>query len=284
MIVPPGEPARPDPFSLEVLRRLPLAESFYTLWAYVATDQVLADVFERHRGRCYQDQLTFAERVAVLVEALTRYHGSGNRASHDALTRQQLSSHARTVYDKRKRLPLPLAQAFLSGRTARLRPRFPAGLARNRLPGCRSELAVVVLDGKKINKAAQRLLATRGRPGKRYGGKILAAYLPADGLVVAPAADADGEANAIRLVPDALPLARAAVAGPRLWVADSQFCDLARAARFSAEGDHFLVRFTRRNGFTPDPARAAQGGVNALGQASTQEWGWMGSEHEPRRR
>lgn len=284
MILRPVAQPRPDPFSLEVLRRLPLAESFYTVWAYIATDKVLADLFDRHRGRCYEDQLTFPELVCVLADALTRYHGSGNRAIHDALRRQQLSSKGRTVYDKLKRLPLGLAQAFLCGLTARLRPLFPAGLSRSALPACLSGLAVVVLDGKKIKKAAKRLLATRGRPGKLYGGKILAAYLPADGLVVALAADPDGEANDIRLVPDALPLARAAVAGPRLWVADSQFCDLDQAARFSADGDHFLVRFTLRNGFTPDPQRAAQTGVSAAGQRYTQQWGWMGSATDPRRR
>ena len=66
----------------------------------------------------------------------------------------------------------------------------------------------------------------RGQPGKLYGGKILAASLPLEGLVVALAADPDGEANDIRLVPCALPLVRAAVTGPRLWVADRQFCNL----------------------------------------------------------
>ena len=216
MIQPPPSPAPRPPFAVEALARLPLAEAFYTLWAYLATDDTLDELFAQHRSRCYQDQLRFPELVAVLADALTRYHGSRRRAIRDALRRQQLSTQARPVYGKLARLPLPLAEAFLAALTARLRPLFPPGLYRTALPDSLTGLAVVVLDGKKIKKAAKRLLATRGRPGKLYGGKVLAAYLPAEGFVVALAADPDGEANDIRLVPRFLPLARAAVVGPRL--------------------------------------------------------------------
>jgi hypothetical protein len=128
------------------------------------------------------------------------------------------------------------------------------------------------------------LLCTRGRPGKLHGGKILAAYVPEQGLVVALAADPDGEANDIRLMPRILPLAREAVAGPRLWVADSQFCDLDQTTRFTDEGDHFLLRFTLRNSFALDSERPVQAGGTASGQAYAQEWGWMGAATDPRRR
>lgn len=287
MVLPPPKQAKDTPrdlFSLEVLHRLPLAESFYSVWGYLATDTVLAELFDRHRGRCYHDTLSFAELVGVLVDAITRFHGSGNRAITSALARQQLSTQGRTVYDKLARLPLALAEAFLSGLTARLGLLFPTGITRSDLPACLDGLSVVVLDGKTIKKAAKRLLATRGRPGKLHGGKILAAYLPKQGLVVALAADPDGEANDIRLVPRVLPLAREAVTGPRLWVADSQFCDLDQTARFTGDGDHFLLRFTLRNSFTPDPQRPSQAGVTASGQAFTQEWGWMGAAANERRR
>src|SRR5437588_745350 len=267
MILPPPEKPRRDPFALEVL-----AESFYTVWAYLATDTVLKDLFESHRGKCYQDQLTFPELVSVLADAITRYQGSGNRAISKALERNHLSVQQRAPYGKLARLPLPLAEAFLSGLTARLQPLFPEGLYRTELPACLDGLAVVVLDGKKIKNAAKRLLATRGRPGKLYGGKILGAYLPADGLVVAMAADPDGEANDIRLMPRVMPLARAAVAGPRLWVVDAQFCDLDQMAEFTQDGDHCLMRFTLRNSFTPDadPQRKAKSGSNRKGQTYTQ--------------
>jgi Transposase DDE domain len=283
VLPPPPQPPRPS-FALEALARLPLAEAFYTLWAYLATDDTLDELFAQHRGRCYQDQLRFPELVAVLADALTRYHGSGRRAITDALERQQLSTQARAVYGKLARLPLPLAEALLATLTARLRPLFPPGLYRTALPDSLAGLAVVVLDGKKIKKAAKRLLATRGRPGKLYGGKVLAAYLPAAGFVVALAADPDGEANDIRLVPRVLPLARAAVAGPRLWVADRQFCNLEQPGHFAAGDDHYLIRHSKGNSFHPDPARPAQPGTDAQGRAITEEWGWLGAVTQGSRR
>ena len=145
------------------------------------------------------------------------------------------------------------------------------------LPAAWRSLAVVVLDGKKIKNAAKRLLFTRGLPGKLFGGKLLAAYLPAEGLVVALAAEADGEANDIPQVPRLLPLARAAIVGPRLWVADAQFCDLDRPALVTQEGDHMLLRFTLRNSFQADATKRPKTGVNRQGQAYRQDWGWMGS-------
>ncbi len=283
MVLPPPQAPR-DPFALEALARLPLAESFYTLWAYLASDTVLDALFEQHRGRCYHDQLAFADVVEILADALTRYQGSGHRAITKALQRQTLPTQARAVYGKLARLPLPLAEAFLSGLTARLRPLFPAGLYRTAVPTSLAGLAVVVLDGKKIKKAAKRLLATRGRPGKLYGGKVLVAYLPAEGLAVALAADPDGEANDLRLMPRVLPLARAAVAGPRLWVADRQFCDLDQPSRFAEEGDQYLIRHSKATGFHPDPARPARAGVDEQGRAYREDWGWLGAAAQGARR
>jgi hypothetical protein len=63
---------KPSPFALETLGRLPLAEGFYQVWAFIAPDDFLQALFDGHRGRCYQDQLTFPEVVLVLAEAITR--------------------------------------------------------------------------------------------------------------------------------------------------------------------------------------------------------------------
>jgi hypothetical protein len=280
----PTEPSFASPFAQEALARLPLAEAFYTAWAFIAPEGVLEELFHQHRGRCYHDSLSFDELVLLLADAITRHHGSGHRAFSKALERQQLPVSVRAVYGKLARLPLPLAEALLAGLTSRLRRLLPAGLFHSDIPASLRQLSLVVLDGKKIKRAAKRLLATRGRPGKLFGGKLLVAYSPRDGLALAMAADADGEANDIRLMPRVMPLARQAVAGTRLWIADRQFCDLDQPGRFTEQGDHFLIRFSARNGFEADPRRPAAQGVDAGGRVVVQEWGWMGSAGDQRRR
>ncbi len=194
----PGMESATRPFAAEVLRRLPLAEAFYTVWGHIAADAVLDDLFDRHRGRCFQDQLPFAELVRGLADALTRDHGRGRGAILDAVHRNQISCQVRAVYGKLARLPLPLAEAFFTTLTQRLRPLFPATARPAALPASLDALSVVVIDGKKVKRVAKRLLPTRNQPGKLYGGKRLVAYLSAEGVAVALAADV--EANDIRSV------------------------------------------------------------------------------------
>ncbi len=279
-----GTEPTPSAFAAEVLHRLPLAEAFYTVWGYIAPDPVLDDLFDRHRGRCYEDQLTFAELVRVLADALTRYQGRGRGAILDAVQRSQIPCQVRAVYGKLARLPLPLAEAFLTALTQRLRPLLPTAARPAALPASLDGLSVVVVDGKKIKRVAKRLLPTRNQPGKLYGGKLLVAYLPAEGVAVALAADVDGEANDIRSVPHLLPTVREVVTGPRLWVADRQFCDLIQPRRFADGGDHFVVRYGHNTSFHPDGTRAAVDGTDADGRAIRQEWGWLRAESQGERR
>ncbi len=48
-----------DALAGEVLARLPLAEAVLRTWTYLADEPFLQDVFEAHRGRCYQKALSF---------------------------------------------------------------------------------------------------------------------------------------------------------------------------------------------------------------------------------
>jgi hypothetical protein len=282
ILPPPREPAKP--LALEVLARLPLADAFYSLWRFLITEAILQPLFDQHRGKCHHQLLSFTELVQVVGDALTRYQGSGRKAIVAALQTQQLSTEQRAVYGKLGRVPLPLAEAFLGELTGRLRLLFPLDLRRTELPASLAALNVVIADGKKIKRVAKRLLEVRGRPGKVFGGKLLAAYLPAEGVVVALAADPDGEANDIRLVPRLLPQVRATVPGPRLWVADRQFCDLEQPGRFAADGDHYLIRFSLKTGFHPDPQRPGRSGVDAQGRTFREEWGWLGAVTQGARR
>jgi hypothetical protein len=102
--------------------------------------------------------------------------------------------------------------------------------------------------------------------------------------VLAMAANADGEANDCRLVPDLLPQVRHLLHGVRLAVADRQFCDLVQLERFTQDDDHYVVRYSKKVHFHPDPQRPAQTGRDEQGRTVSDEWGWLGADTEKRRR
>lgn len=58
------------PFGREVLRRFPLAEAVLSLWAFVMEPELLAAVFQRHRGRSLEDVLKFSVFVELIADAL----------------------------------------------------------------------------------------------------------------------------------------------------------------------------------------------------------------------
>ena len=99
--------------------------------------------------------------------------------------------------------------------TERIQALLPPDIQAESIPASLEGMTVVMLDGKQIKRVAKRLKPVRGQPGKVIGGKILVAYVPATGLAVAAAADPDGEANDIRLMPRRSP-ARAGSRCPAL--------------------------------------------------------------------
>lgn len=105
------------------------------------------------------------------------------------------------------------------------------------------------------------------------------------GMAVCMHAHPDGDANDVRFMSDLLPVVRQHIAGPRLYVADRAFCDLTQPDRFTeVEGDHFLVRYHSKTPFFPDPKRPARHGVDEHGRKFTEDWGWLGSEANKKRR
>jgi hypothetical protein len=194
-----------------------------------------------------------------------------------------LEASVQAVYQKLGRVPLGLSEAWLAESTERVRPVYPPA-ATVPLPPSVQEFAVVVLDGKAIKRVAKRLKPLRGRKGGVLGGQALVALELATGLAVAMATDPDGETNEAQLVPALLPQVRRCLAGPRLWVADSQFCALTQTAAFAAAGDHFLVRHHPKTHFCPDGARPAQHGEDARGRVWVEDWGWLGCERAQNRR
>jgi hypothetical protein len=280
--LPPEVP--PEILAGIVLPRVPLANAILTAWAYLLRPALLDDLFEKHRGRCYEDTLRFSTFVDLIRDALVLHKGSGRQSFQRALQEGTLPTCQEAVYGKLRRIPLPLSIAFMEDLTELIRALRPKDVPAEPLPESLAGMTITILDGKQIKEVAKRLKPVRGKPGKVVGGKILVAYLPAEGVAVAMAADPDGEANDIRLMPEAIPRARARIAGVRLWVADRQFCDLNQPALLTEQGDHFLIRRSMKMGFHADPDRPARQTVDAQGRTVIEQWGWIGSPKEKRRR
>ena len=273
-----------DGFGMELLDRLPLAQAALKVFDFVFEPAALNGLFEGHRGRCYEKDLTFDALTRLVRDALVLYRGSGRQSIEAAGREGRLPVAGQNVYAKLGRLPLGVSTALLAYGAARMGALLPTGAAVE-LPASLSGLKVVVFDGKKIKNAAKRLKPLRGLPGKLLGGKVLAALSLESGLAVAMEADPDGERNDVPLVPGLVRQVRRRVPGPVLWVGDRQFADLKLPALLSArEGDHFLLRCGRSPHFYEDPKRPATEGFDARGRRFTQRWGWIGGQNDRRRR
>src|SRR5436190_3150163 len=276
-----------DDFDARVLARLPLAQAVLELFDHVLDDGLCDAAFDEFRGRCYQDALTFPTVVRVVRDALVLHEGSANRAIGAAVDAGRLGAAPSGVYRKLGNLPPALSCALLARGTARL----AALAARPALapPACFDALDVTVVDGKKLKRAAKRLLAARAyTSGSLLGGKLLVALSLRSGLAVAMNACEDGERNDVPLVGGLLGQL-AALRDParpsRLFVADRQFADLNLPGLFAArDGDHFLLRCTRTLSFEPDPSRPPAAGIDADGRPFTEAWGWIGAANDKRRR
>src|SRR3954463_10203281 len=151
-----------DGFDAQLLARLPLAQATIELFDHVLDDELCDAVFDAHRGRCYQDALTFATLVRIIRDALMLHGGSANRAIADAVDDDRLECAPSGVYRKLSNLPPTLSQAFLRRGTQRLAALAADGAGAARvLAACFDKLDVIVIDGKQLKKAAKRLLATR---------------------------------------------------------------------------------------------------------------------------
>jgi hypothetical protein len=273
-----------DDFQRELLARLPLVQAVFHLFSHVLARPFLEELFERHRGRCYERELSFAQMVYLIRDALLVHEGSAQQSFERAAEEGELPVSIGNAYGKLGRLPLPLSMGLLSEGAARLGELMPRG-SNSPLPRSLDALAVVAIDGKKLKRAAKRLKALRGLPGKLLSAKLLVALDLRTKLALAMSVSEDGEANDVPLVPALLPQVRQRMAGQSvLWVADAQFCDLFLPVLFTQEQGHFLLRFTKKMHFHADPARPAQQGIDARRRRFIQEWGWIGSEKDPRRR
>jgi hypothetical protein len=272
-----------DVIDVKAWQRVPLAEAVLTLWRFVADDERLETLFEEHRGRCYTKILQFQTMVRLMHDALVAYRGSGRASFDRAAEAGELPVSVRAAFGKLRRLPLKLSEAFLAEGSSRLREVVPVTAMRDVPPSLR-EFRVVILDGKAIKGVVKRLKPLRGRSGGVLGGRALVAMDFQCGQAVDMLTDSDGDANDVKFVSELVPRVRQRIPGPRLWMADRQFCDTVQPVHFLQNDDHFLVRYNKKVPFCPDNSQPAQRGQDASGRDYTEDRGWIGKANSPRRR
>ena len=265
----------------ELLKELPLAEAALALLGHVAGVKELSELYDQHRGRSYQKKLSFPDLFQVVVEALVQHQGRGRQAFERSVERDEISCSIQAVFGKLRRVPLPLSQAVLSDCTDRVRALYPAEQVTSPVPASLQAFHIVIIDAKTLKRVARRLKCLQGLKVGVLGGKVLAVLDGTTGLVLAFTAHPDGDSSDLPLLPDALPLARQRLPGTRLFIADRNFCDLLQMARFTEEGDHFVLRHHQKVLFYSDtmaptlvPSAIRQ---DRFGRAYTDEWGWTGS-------
>jgi|GEM_PF-3084834 len=220
--------------------------------------------------------------VQLIADALLEHQGSGRQALIRGAECGELEVSPQAAYGKLRRIPIGLSNAFLAHTTDRLQQVFPPA-AQVQLPGSLQAQNVIVIDGKKIKNAAKRLKLARGDTGSPLGAKSLAALNLRSGLIIAMNSHLDGETNDAPLIPGLLPQVRERMSQRRLFIADSQFCDLIQPRRFQEEGDHFLVRYHPKTHFYPDPEWIPNSGLDVQQRSDQQEWGWLGAPSHPQR-
>ena len=272
----------PQGFFGEVLKRLPLADAVLHLLGYALDDTFLSACFQKHRGQCYEDTLSFPKLVEILTDALLVHEGSARQALLEAKKNDALPVCKEAFYGKLRRLPLDLSVAFMTDASRRLNELLPAQA--NPLPASLHGYHVRIIDGKKTKHVAKRLKLTRAQAGQLFGAKLLAAYDPATRLIQTVSAHVDGEKNDAPLVPDLLAHLRAHPTNkPALNVADSQFCDLVQIHHYRQAGEHFALRYHPKVHFHADPTKPARSFTDAKGRLLVEEYGWLGSLADKRR-
>lgn len=267
----------PPAFFGEVIRRLPLADAVLHLLGYALDKTFLDECFQKHRGQCYEDTLSFPKLVEILTDALLVQHGSARQALLEAQKKEALPVCKEAFYGKLRRLPLNLSVAFMTQASQRLNDLLP--VQDNPLPPSLHGFRIRIVDGKKTKHVAKKLKLTRSQAGQLFGAKLLAGYDPTTRLIHNVAAHADGEKNDAPLVPDLLEsLHMQPPIKPMLIVADAQFCDLVQISQYRKGGDHFALRYHPKVHFHADPDKPARTFVDAKGRHLTEEYGWLGSD------
>jgi hypothetical protein len=267
------------PFAVEVLRRLPLADSVWRLLRYAMADSWLDDLWARHRGPCFEKQLKFRTLAHLITDALIEPEGSGHQACTRAQEQGTLPVSITSSYDKLANLPLSLSEARLEEGTRRMNAVLPEASAVDPLPDCWAGFEVFGADGKAIKHVRRLLKPLRGLQAGILGARASVGLNLRTGRAVAMVGHLDGEAGEAALTEGLLPKFAKRAAGLKKWwlvVLDRLYCNLSFPREVLKAGGHFLIRYCSNTTVVPDGSRPAPESRDADGRRIVQEWGWLG--------
>jgi hypothetical protein len=272
-------------FARGVVNRLPLAESVTSLFNWICQDDFLDKVFQKHRGRSYERQISFSQMVRHVADALMQHQASGHQGFQRAKKEGDLETDVRSVDRKLSHLPISLSMGFFQEATKRLQKIYPQSVDTNLVPKSLRKLAVCVHDGKTIKDLRNQLKVLRSINGSILGGRLVISRQLQTQLGTGFSASDDGESGETPLLPEAMEQTREVVSGPKLHVGVRAYFGFPQMEEFTQHGDHFVLRFhKKRMAFHPDPGQELKTDTDRYGRSYTEDWGWPGSPKDPRRR
>jgi len=259
-------------FAIGLLRYFPLAHVVLMCWSFIMDKSLLDELYEKHRGSCYERELRFSTLVHLIRDALMSPEQGARRTFERARQSGQLPVSLSAAYGKLARLPVELSNAFLRHGAAQLSKLMPHDSWTP--PQSLAKFELYCADGKVVKHAEHRLKPTQPVRGKLLAAKLLVVQNIRSGLAIDMNACEEAERNEVKLMDDLMKQIQ--TTRPILWVEDRQYSDLKMPRLFMSNGGHFLIRFNRTMTFTPDPQRPACKGTDAEGRAYEEKWGWVG--------
>ena len=99
-----------DAFVRELMDRSPLAARVLELSDFIFAPDLLKDVWEEHRGRCYEDVLRFEDFLRLMRDALVQHGGSAHRLFLELERRGAEPINESNFYRKLARTPVELSR------------------------------------------------------------------------------------------------------------------------------------------------------------------------------
>src|ERR1700722_13597240 len=114
-----------DSFERELVRRSPLAATVLETCDHVFSDELLDSIWQRYRGRCYEDVLGFHDLTRMMRDALIRHKGSAHKLFIELEHADTNPVNESSFYRKLAHMPVKVSRALLREGTERLRQLMP---------------------------------------------------------------------------------------------------------------------------------------------------------------